>query len=186
MLSNEERQARRGEILHELAALRAEHDRLRDLCACGAETKPHFTVCTSCRTESDRARSRAEYDAAEKIPFADYDRSHVYDGDRYIDVEDILAALDEYDHDSGAEPTMSHDESDVASWYYATKDVPGPQIDAADVLENALVDYWEDDAREPYMADEDGLQALLDGWLESRKVGEFWDVDHSRVVVVLP
>ena len=184
-MSNEERQARRGEILHELAALRAEHDRLRDLCACGAETQLYFTKCASCRAESDHARSLAAYDAAEKVLLADYCRDRVFDGDRFVDVEDIKVALDEYDQESGAAPVMSHDESEVAPWYYATKVSPGPQIDAADVLESALGD-WEEDLRKPYMADEEGLQALLGGWLESRKVGEFWDVDYSRVVVVLP
>lgn len=179
------RHDRRMRIHEEIAFLHAELQALRDPCPCGASPLKYSVVCKPCQDRQSREREHARYDAAKKVPLAEYDQAYLVNVDSFVDVESVQEALDENELNEDGVPIDNNGDA-IASWYYAVKTVPPPRIDAVDVISIAIEEKWGEDFADHYREDSEGLQKLLDGWIAGRGGTEFYAEDSSRIVVVLP
>ena len=138
---------------------------------CGAEPPARWLKCAPCRARLDAERERALFDAATKVPLAEYDHEMVctepYGGD------DSYVATEDWD-----------DEGEEQDWAWACVPLPWPRLDADDILYSALEGDFPEDARE--RLDATGLQKLLDEWIAAQGDSRCYIADRTRVVVFPP
>lgn len=140
---------------------------------CGKSTKASYvTLCQPCCVMADYERMTERIKNAEAVLAEDYDGPVYWWGeDRYFDDigEAIAEALD-------AEPGT------LAATFFACT-VVTLQLDATDILENALWDTHHEDAYD--YVDADTLQPVLDAWCAEHGNGvRTWCPDETRYIVV--
>lgn len=135
---------------------------------CGKVTDTGFVECNACRSAGYAAREQDCFDKAKKVTFAEYGGVWLYvDDDRYF--SDLDSLLDHYD----GEPADK-----VPTWAWATTGRKF-SVDAQDVLESRLEDWFEDAT--DYIPDLTELQAALDK--VAAEIPDCHEVDYGTVVL---
>lgn len=132
-----------------------------------------YVVCADCRATDALTREQEAYEKAQKIPESEYAGWLFFDNEYFRDDEEL-------------EDHCVQNEIEWPAWVWACSKVEF-RIDAADIIENALQEHYEDASSQVKRVDEEELQGLLDGWCaDVGKRWESWEEDRSRVVVLEP
>jgi hypothetical protein len=132
-----------------------------------------WTSCGECRTLRKRAEDVTAFNAAQKIPEAEYVGWLYFDNEYFRDDEEL-------------EDHCVQNDIEWPTWTWACKKVEF-KVDAADIIENALQEHCEGASDQVKREDEEELQALLDTWCEKLgKRWQSWEEDRLRVVVLEP
>lgn len=149
-------------------------------CACGAEKKTYYRdVCETCfdKAQQDKldADQRTAFKKAEKVPADKWSGEYVW-SDRFETIFGEIGELLERYEDEGEEPP-------AYVWECEREDLT---LDAGDILDAAFEqqEAWEGARDHVSPADQEELQALLDGWLAKRKL--LWWRESRHRAVLLP
>ena len=130
----------------------------------GAVERKYWTKCDTCRATQSQEHERERYEAATRVPAAEYDGEMVCIG------EDDFRYTTDVDEGEGEPP-----------WAWATTP-RRMRLAADDILDGALDEYHEDARDEISTKDLGRLQRYLDAWCAHVNVVSYY-TDHSRVVV---
>jgi len=138
---------------------------------CGVKIEGGWTACKLCRDKKDAKREKAAFDKADKVNYQDYPGEYLYSeafhsNDGYVPSDDILYEIEDIDQE--CRPTYA--------WACEPMHL---KIDAQEILENELQEFHEDAID---YCDIDGLQKLLDEWLDKQSVVSYF---RSNTVVLL-
>jgi len=105
------------------------------ICECGNKIdQRYYEKCSACQSKQWKAeqdaKERERFEAAEKIPYADYKGEMLYYGDRY---HADLEALEDHLFDVP-----------LPEYAWACKDVGVPKATSEEIIEQLLAEMWED------------------------------------------
>ncbi len=133
-----------------------------------------YICCKTCLNKRDAKREAQKYEKAAKIPEDEY--CGWISWDTHGDNDGFFESTDELREYALANGMQ------IPEYVYACTEDTIPHLDAWDILESALE---RDEAYEDAIdgLDVDGLQELLNGWLEHNKLTCYHE-DHERAVVL--
>lgn len=146
------------------------------LCDCGKPTTTRYNgKCADCDSKAWRERmdreELAQYEAATKIPEAEWTGDQVFWGNRYFETVDEAVEHAE----SGGMPTPEY--------IWAANNIGVKKADIEDLVTRIVEDMWED----ADVADLNGvaeLQSAVDAFNETNKGVIVWMVDYSKAIII--
>ena len=147
----------------------------KPVCECGAECAKGYSICAGCLGERRSAQRRAAFEQAEKVAYDAYDGEYVLlEDDRYLAHDALEEAV--YEMIRNGDPSLPAPlgTSHLPLFGYSVEVSGMPRIDAIDVLEGALEEYY-DGAMDD--VDANGLQRALDGWVAEQYLRAFFPGD---------
>jgi hypothetical protein len=137
------------------------------VCECGKPSSPGWTICSACRDANERDREHRAYLAATKVLASEYGGVMVYASDEYFDPDDDDEWLD-------------HGRmTDGVRWAWGCEPTHGPNLDADEIIYEALEEHHEGAIDRVDVA---GLRSLLDEWCAANPVVSY---DSTEKVVVI-
>ncbi|MFH0777869.1 MAG: hypothetical protein V2A71_04475 [Candidatus Eisenbacteria bacterium] len=142
-------------------------------CKCGKPKMKGWSVCETCLKAKDIAEEQARFEKAKHIPFDEYEGEWCYSdahkgSDGYFPIDD----LDEILADMAPE--------NRPKYVWACEPFGLDRIDAVDLVSSLLEEHHEDAMDD---VDVEGLQKLLDKWVDEQSVTSYAP-DYSQAVLV--
>jgi len=140
---------------------------------CDAPAPKGWISCEACRKALEQDKEKRAVEKAEKVLYSDYKGQYLFHdafpGEGFIEADIVGDVL------------LEMEPEDRPAYAWACRTMPMPNLDAADLIENAFADFPEEAVE--YLGHET-LQDALDTWIRDQPQDLGIEPDHGTAVLL--